>query len=301
MRDASVGFQCPECVKEGARTVRAVKTVAGGRPSANPGIVTKVLLGINVLAYLAQQNNPNITYRFGGFGGPNRFPYDPATLHGTATGEYYRLITEAFLHVSVLHIAFNMYLLYILGLQLEHALGRLRFAGVYLISALGGSVLSYLLGQDGIGASGAVFGLFSATFIVAKRLRMDTSQIMFLIAFNLVFSFAVKGIGYWAHIGGLVTGAAVTAVLVFAPHGPRRNLLQGAGLVGITAVLAVLALVRTHQLAPELTRLQGLATTQASAAGRSAESPSAAAAGSAPSSRSGSTISRSTSSISKLR
>lgn len=299
MRDASVGFQCPECVREGARTVRTPKTVAGGRVSASPGIVTKILLGINVLAYLAQQNNyESVTSRFGGF---DLIRYRDGTIHGAATGEYYRLITEAFLHVNMLHIAFNMYLLYVLGRQLEAAMGRLRFAGVYLISALGGSVLSYQLGQNGIGASGAVFGLFAATFIVAKRLRVDTSQITFLILFNLVFSFAAKGIGYWAHIGGLITGAAITAILIFVPRGPRRDVIQGVGVGAVVALLLAMALTRTHSLQPA--RRLGLPQfAQAPpVAGWNADSAVATTAASAPSSRSGSTISRSATSISMLR
>lgn len=300
MRDASVGFQCPECVKEGASNVRVATTVAGGRISANSGIVTKVLVAINVVAYLAQQGNANVTFRFGGFGGPFRFPYDPASVHGTATGEYYRLITEAFLHVSVLHIAFNMYLLYVLGLQLENSLGRLRFAGVYLISALGGSVLSYLLGQDGIGASGAVFGLFSATYIVARKLRLDTSQITFLIAFNLIFSFVAKGIGYWAHIGGLLTGALVTVILIYVPRGPRRNVIQGASLVVLVGALMALAVARTHSLRTSPGFAQA-PSQLGSGTGRSADNPAAASAGSVPRSTSGNTISRSPASISRLR
>jgi len=113
MIPASVGFQCPECVREGNKTVRQARTVFGGRVSSDPGWVTKVLIGVNVVAYVLQQTVSGFTSRYFDIGA---FPPPPLDAQiGVASGEYYRLITSAFLHGSILHIALNMYALYLLG------------------------------------------------------------------------------------------------------------------------------------------------------------------------------------------
>jgi membrane associated rhomboid family serine protease len=175
---------------------------------------------------------------------------------GVAQGEYYRLLTSAFLHEPGLsgfgpaHIIFNMWALVLVGPALEKLLGRARFLALYLISALGGAVLFYLLvapGEPAIGASGAIFGLFGAWFVVARKLRIDARSIIFLIVINLVISFVVPNIAWQDHIGGLIAGGVLTAAYAYAPRN-NRALVQAAATAALLAVLIVAVVVRTHQL-----------------------------------------------------
>lgn len=253
MRTASVGFQCPECVKEGAKTVRQARTVFGGRVGAD-AIVTKVLVGINVVAFVAQLASSAVTRDFEMLG--------LAVMYGH---DYYRLVTSAFLHSPdfLLHIAFNMYALLMFGSHVERLLGGVRFAVLYLAAALGGSVATLLFLSPltpSLGASGAVFGLFGAFFVMAHRLRADTSQILLMIGINLAIGFAAgRYINNYAHIGGLVTGAAVAFVYTRVPRGRSQAAIQYAGAAVIVAALAIVSVVRTNALVqdppPEVDRI----------------------------------------------
>jgi membrane associated rhomboid family serine protease len=143
-----------------------------------------------------------------------------------------------------------MWALVLVGPALERLLGRLRFLAVYLFSALGGSVMFYLLApvnELGLGASGAIFGLFGAWFVVSRRLRVDSRAIVFLIVLNLGLSFAVSGIAWQAHVGGLLTGGLLTAAYAYAPRN-RRALVQISATVVVAVVLVVAVLTRNHQL-----------------------------------------------------
>ena len=254
LRSAPVGQQCVECVKEGGRTVRQPTAVFGGR-AVSGAVVTYTLVALNVAFYLAEWAYPKIVDYLALISGSG---YDP-TIHevvGVAHGQYYRLITSAFLHepglsgFGPLHIIFNMWALILVGPALERLLGRLRFLAVYLLSALGGAVLFYLLApvhEWGLGASGAIFGLFGAYFVVARRLRVDSRSIVFLIVLNLVISFAVAGIAWQAHVGGLLTGGLLTAAYAYAPRN-QRTLVQAGATVAVVAVLVIAVLARTHQL-----------------------------------------------------
>jgi membrane associated rhomboid family serine protease len=243
-----------ECIGAGNRGVRRSATVFGGRPTAGSA-VTYTLVGLNILLYLVEWIYPRIVdYLF--LVGNAR----DATLHqqvGIAQGQYYRLITSAFLHEPGLsgfgpaHIIFNMWALVLVGPALEKALGRVRFAALYLLSALGGAVLFYLLVppyQAALGASGAIFGLFGAWFVVARRLRVDARSIIFLIVINLVISFAVPNIAWQDHVGGLLTGGLLTAAYAYAPR-QRRALVQAGATIAVVAVLVIAVIVRDHQLA----------------------------------------------------
>ncbi len=249
MTAASVGFQCPDCVRAGSRSVRAARTTFGGRVSAKDNAVTLGLIGVNVAVFLlaAATNAAALTSAV------------PTTLHDrfslvgalVAHGEYYRLLTSAFLHYGPLHIAFNMYALWLFGQELERLYGRLRFIGLYLVSALGGSVLAYLIidPRAGLaGASGAVFGLFGAYFVTARKIGVSTGGILALVGINLVLGFVIPGIGWQAHVGGLITGTAMAAVLAYAPRGPRQWLMQLIGTLVITVLLCLLVLLRTAAL-----------------------------------------------------
>ncbi len=143
-----------------------------------------------------------------------------------------------------------MWALIVVGPALERVLGRVRFLSVYLVSALAGSVLYYLIAQadaPALGASGAIFGLFGAWFVMARRLRMDSRQIVGLIVLNLAIGFFVSGIGWQAHVGGLIAGAALTAAYAYAPR-QNRTLIQVAATAAILALLIVGVVVRDYQL-----------------------------------------------------
>jgi membrane associated rhomboid family serine protease len=249
MIDASVGFQCPECVREGNSNVRRARTSFGGRLSDNAGYVTKVLIGVNVAVFLVQMVSASFTQRFELIGA---FPPPPnVAFEGVADGQYYRLLTAAFMHGGYLHIGFNMYALFLFGPPLEAALGRARFTVLYLASALGGSAASYAFNvpqQASLGASGAVFGLLGAFFIVNRKLGRNNSGLLVLVVINLAIAFVPNSnIDWRAHVGGLLTGTLITAVLAYAPRS-RRTLVQAAGSGAILLVVVALIVWRTAAL-----------------------------------------------------
>jgi membrane associated rhomboid family serine protease len=253
LREAPVGHQCVECINEGSRTTRRPATVFGGR-LAEGARVTYTLVALNVVMYLVEWVYPKIVDYLALVG-----RLGDLTLHqqiGVAVGQEYRLITSAFLHEPGLsgfgpaHIIFNMWALLLLGPALERAFGGLRFLAIYLVSALGGAVFFYLLVppyQSALGASGAIFGLFGAWFVVARRLKVDPRGIIGLIVINLVFSFVVAGIAWQDHVGGLITGGLLTAAYAYAPR-QNRALVQVGATIVIVAVLVIAVLVRTHQI-----------------------------------------------------
>ena len=240
MIPASVGFQCPECVREGNKDVRRATTVFGGRVTDNPGYVSKVLIGINVVAFVLQLAvGKTVEHHFWLIGGPATDPVIQETV-GVADGEFWRLLTAAFLHGGIVHLALNMYAIYLFGPPLEAALGRLRFIVLYLVSALGGSALSYAFAHPttpSLGASGAVFGLLGAYLVVGRRLNKDTTSVMVLLALNFAYGFLVPRIDWRAHLGGLIAGALCAAAFAYAPAS-RRTAIQ----VGGVAAVIVLAL-----------------------------------------------------------
>lgn len=242
MRPASVGFQCPECVAEGAKTVRQGRTVFGGRVSGDTSRVSITIIALNVAVYvLGLLSARSLAPEFGNLSGPARFG-PGGELQGVEAGQVYRLITAAFLHGGLFHLLMNMFALAQLGPVLESALGRVRFLALYLLSALGGSTLSFLVsdrGTLGVGASGAIFGLFGAYYIVVRRLGGETRSIVTLLAVNLVITFAVPIIDWRAHLGGLVTGAVVAAAMAYAPRGERRDLVQAGACAGVLALIVL--------------------------------------------------------------
>jgi membrane associated rhomboid family serine protease len=240
MHDAAVGHQCDDCVRDGAKTVRQPKTTFGGREYAAKPVITYALIAINVVMFLLESVSPGLKSEL--------VLFAPAV----ADGDLYRLVTSAFMHYGVAHLLFNMYALWVIGPPLEKWLGGLRFTALYALSALGGSVLVYLLSSLGAataGASGAVFGLFGASFVVGKRLNLDTRWVIGLIAINLAFTFVIPLLGgqqisWQGHIGGLVTGAAITAAYAYAPR-ERRTLIQVSATVGLIVLFAALIWWRT--------------------------------------------------------
>ncbi|MGV9561599.1 rhomboid family intramembrane serine protease [Streptomyces sp. NPDC003480] len=260
MREAAVGHQCVECVKEGARSIRQARTAFGGRITTAP-VVTYVLIGLNVLAYLGELVRPAIVDRFAmlgaGLRGPDgghylwQYPYPPE-LHaeGVVGGQWERLLTGAFLHLppaqgtfGILHIVMNMVSLWNIGRVVEAQLGRVRYIALYLLSALGGSVLVLLIapGNPTIGASGAIFGLGAAYYVMARRLGADMSTVNRYMAGLLLWLLISAGLTSWqGHLGGLLAGGVVTLAYAYVPRGPRRGLIQAAACGGLLVLLVLL-------------------------------------------------------------
>ncbi|MFI2431606.1 rhomboid family intramembrane serine protease [Streptomyces sp. NPDC018693] len=253
MISASVGFQCPECVRGGSGTGHAPganqpRTLAGGTIAADPHLVTKILIGINLAVFIAGMANSSFLDRLVQVGQWPPAPFTPT--EGVAEGQWYLLLTSMFAHEAIWHIAFNMLGLWWLGGPLEAALGRARFIALYLVSGLSGSALTYLLADPNtgtLGASGAIFGLFGATAVLMRRMRYDMRPIIALLAINLVFTFGFSGIAWQAHIGGLVAGAVIGYAMVHAPR-ERRALVQYGTCALVLASVVVITLLRTAQL-----------------------------------------------------
>jgi membrane associated rhomboid family serine protease len=238
MRDAAVGHQCAECVSAGAKSVPQPRVRSGGRWGSTTPVVTFVLIAINVVAFVVQKASSRVAADF--------VMWSPAVAHG----ELYRLLTSAFLHSGITHILFNMFALYVVGPPLEMWLGRVRFAALYLLSALGGSVLIYLfspLNVPTLGASGAVFGLFAATFVVGRKVNVDIRWVVIMIAINLVITFTVPSISWQGHLGGLATGGVVALAYAYAPTKNRIPVQVGAT-VAVIALFVALIWWRTSNL-----------------------------------------------------
>jgi membrane associated rhomboid family serine protease len=241
MRDAAVGHQCEECVRGGAKAVRQPRP-----PQRTTPVITYGLIAINVVMFALETVSSGVQSEL--------VLRSPAV----ANGDLYRLLTSAFMHYGPTHLLFNMYALFIVGPPLEVWLGRLRFGALYALSALGGSVLVYLvspLNAATAGASGAVFGLFGASFVVGKRLNLDVRWVVGLIVINLAFTFVIplmggQNISWQGHIGGLVTGALVAAAYAYAPR-ERRTVIQVSVTVAVLVVFALLIWWRTSELLTE--------------------------------------------------
>ena len=204
MHQASVGFHCPECTKSGKQKVYTRANMG----VLNRPVVTQILIGINALVFLAGIDGGNSFSRGGG-----RFFVDGA-LFGplVADGEVWRILTAGFLHAGLIHIGFNMLLLFQLGSILEPAVGRARFAAVYFTSLLCGSFGVLLLDPNAatVGASGAVFGLMGAMFIAQRSRGFGslTSGVGPIIVVNLLITFSIPNISIGGHVGGLAGGLA---------------------------------------------------------------------------------------------
>jgi membrane associated rhomboid family serine protease len=244
MTPTPVGMRCPECANQRTRVVRNPTGTPGG--SATPA--TYALIAINVVVFLIE-----LATGAGGLsaGPASKFFVDFALFGpSVAEGEWYRLLTSGFLHVSIIHIGFNMFLLLVLGRLLEPALGTPRFLVLYFASLLAGSFGALVVEPNAltVGASGAVFGLAGAVFVIARGRGMDAlaGEIGFLIVFNLVWSFVGSNISVGGHIGGLV-GGVICALLIVAGEkgmlGRNHRLLELAAMaaVGVVAFLGALA------------------------------------------------------------
>ncbi|WP_123524883.1 rhomboid family intramembrane serine protease [Streptomyces sp. 840.1] len=254
MVSASVGFQCPDCVRQGSGTGHSPaaarpRTIAGGSIAADPRLITKILLGINLAVFVAVLANSALVDDLVLLGRANFYYGGPP--EGVAEGQWYRLVTSMFLHQEVWHIAFNMLGLWWLGGPLEAALGRARFIALYMLSGLAGSALTYWLAapnQPSLGASGAIFGLLGATAVLMRRLNYNMRPVFALLAINLIITFNPwGGIAWQAHVGGLIAGTLIAIGMVHAPR-ERRNLVQYGTCAAALVVVVLIVLLRTASL-----------------------------------------------------
>ncbi len=227
-----VGMRCPECARERTKVTRITPGIHLGRAPA-----TYVLIAINVIAFIAEIGGGATLTSGGGS------IYFDGALNGpkVAAGEWYRIVTAGFLHAGIFHIAFNMFALYILGSLLEPGIGTPRFLAVYFVSLLAGSFGALLVTPDAftVGASGAVFGVMSAAFIVARHRGVEqlAGQIGFYIIINIFFTIGVRGISIGGHFGGLIAGALCGLLIVFAERRARRPVeLEVLGMVALGAL-----------------------------------------------------------------
>jgi membrane associated rhomboid family serine protease len=225
MVQAAVGFHCPDCTQQARGTTVSARQLLETKP-----VVTYSLIAVNVVFFLGAlvtatglggqaslwQLPSGGLADWGMLLGLGRFP--DGELHGVATGEWWRLVTGGFLHAGILHIGMNMLVLWLLGTQLERAIGPLRFACLYLTSLLAGSLGVLLIDPTAptVGASGAVFGLMGAAFIFQRSRGIDPwrSGLGGLIILNLLLTFALPGISKGGHLGGLI-GGAVAGIAMF--------------------------------------------------------------------------------------
>ena len=270
MRSAAVGFQCPDCVRSGNKDVRQARTVFGATAAAGAAapVVTITLIILNFAVYAAEVLNHSVVDRLSllpdALRGPNGTLYEPMPpppgFHaiGVAHGEWYRLLSSAFVHAlpsappfGPAHILFNMLSLWMFGVVLERHLGRLRFLAAYLLSALGGAVLCYFLVapySQTIGASGAIFGLIGLYFVLSRKLHFDPVGAQRQLVFAVVWLVAASKVTSWqGHLGGLLTGAAIGLVIAYAPRA-RQSAVQAAGLTVILALLLGAIVFRTSAL-----------------------------------------------------
>lgn len=238
MTPTPVGMRCPECSKQRTRVTAGSAAFGGTRAPA-----TVVLIVLNVAAFLAE-----IAGGGGGLGGSSGAVIDDLGLRGAsvANGEWYRLISGGFLHAGLLHIGFNMFALFILGGLLEPAIGTPRFLALYFASLFAGAFGALALtdpGQVTVGASGAIFGLFGAAFLIARGRGLDAiaSQLGFLLLINLALTFGVRGISVGGHLGGLAGGLLCALVIVAGERGTLGSRRLPAELLAMSAV-AVLSI-----------------------------------------------------------
>jgi membrane associated rhomboid family serine protease len=237
MTSTPVGMRCPECARQ--RTQVRNPTGAAGRSDAP---VTYAVIAVCVVAFLAEMVSGGAS---GLDGGGKLIREGGLFAGGVADGEWYRIITSAFLHAGLLHLGFNMFALYILGTLLEPAIGSLRFAGIYVASILAGSLGVLVINPDtiSVGASGGIFGLMAAAFLIARDRGLDelASQIGFFVVLNLAITFTVPNISIGAHIGGLIGGVIASMIVIGVD---RRGLPNGRRIeLGVLVALCAVAFV----------------------------------------------------------
>src|SRR5262245_30431175 len=236
MTSTPVGMRCPECAREKTK-VRvgsgAFSPTAGGMPA------TWALIAINVIVYIVEVAGGGPTGA-----GDNGSRIRDAGIHGPsiADGDWWRVVTGGFLHAGILHLALNMYVLYIAGQILEPGIGTPRFLGIYFVSLLAGSLGALLVDPNTVtvGASGAIFGLMAGVIVVARGRGVDelAQQFGLFVVLNLVLTFSVSGISVGGHIGGLVGGAVAAALVILVERRMKSSQSYVFELVAIVLMIA---------------------------------------------------------------
>jgi membrane associated rhomboid family serine protease len=249
LRDASVGQQCVECVGEGRRTTRRPATLTGGRLGDRP-VLVYLLIAVNVLVFAIT------AVQAGSIAGNTNSPLFDAWVMwplAVANGEWWRIVTSGFLHIGFIHIAVNMLSLWMIGRDLERVLGKLRFAAVYFLSLIGGSVAVLLFAAPNSGTAGAstaLYGLLGCYLVAVVRLKLDPRSILVTLALNVFLTFSL-GLSVQGHFGGLVVGAIAMAAIVYAPV-RNRSRWQAGTLAALFLVLVLISVTRAVQLMSSL-------------------------------------------------
>jgi membrane associated rhomboid family serine protease len=238
MTPTPVGMRCPECSRQKTQ-VRTMRTI-----SSDPQ-VTYAIIAINVIVFVAQ-----IATGGGGFDATSGSVYRNGALFGplVAAGDWWRIVTSGFLHAGLLHIAFNMYFVYFLGTMLEPAIGKVRFAALYVVSLLGGSFGALILSFNSptVGASGAAFGILAGAIVLMRSRGINPmeSGLVMLLVLNLGITFLLPGISKGGHIGGIIAGG-IAALLLFHVGERQRGLREAAlgATILLGAILAVACVV----------------------------------------------------------
>lgn len=247
LREASVGYQCVDCVAEGGRAQRYATSVAGARP-AGRDLVVPLLIAINVAVFVVTVVQAG---SLGNNASAELFRQWALAPIAVVDGDVWRLLTSGFLHFGPIHLVLNMLVLWIIGRDLETVLGPSRFLAVYLVSLLGGSATVFALEQVRsltAGASGAIYGLMGALLMVLLRLRRSPGPALFIIGINVVITFTVPGISLYGHLGGLVFGTIVAAAMVYAPR-DRRPPVQIGAVAALVAIAVAVVVLRYAQFA----------------------------------------------------
>jgi len=229
---AAVGVHCPECTAQARASAPRTRSplARAFRPGSRTPVVTYSIAAVTIAVFVLQLLLGDVV--------TNALLYWPPLT----TVEPWRMLTAALVHSdsSFFHILFNMYSLLVLGPLLEGLVGRARFAWIYVLSAFGGSlaVLYLAPGQAVVGASGAIFGMLGAFFVIQRRLGGRSTQLIVLIALNLAIGFVVPGISWQAHVGGLVVGAIAALIMLRTRRVDQRRQTL---LLSAFALLLVLA------------------------------------------------------------
>lgn len=268
MVSAPVGFQCRDCVAAGLRQTRQNQAAYGGTRSAHPSLTSIVLMAVNVavwtLVLLTGGNSSRWVEWLGIRPSGTCFTADATSFFpgatqaqcatvagafwapGVSDGAWWQIITSGFTHVEPLHIGFNMLALWILGPQLETAIGRTRFLAIYLLSLVGGSVAVVWLSESyslTLGASGAVFGLIGALLVIGHKVHANIQPLLIWLGINVVVSLWGSGVSWQGHLGGLIGGAIASVIIAYAPR-QNRTTVQAVSLAALGLVMLITIVAR---------------------------------------------------------
>src|SRR5450759_2649009 len=250
---ASVGIRCPEHSGKPQGVEKVTRTVRRAHYEGSGALVTRTLIAINIVVYLTTVATG------GGINSDRGTIYEHGVLFGpsVASGDYWRLLTSAFMHYGPVHLGMNMLILWFVGVPLEERMGRGRFLLLYLTAGLAGAAGAILVSPCVLtaGASGAIFGLFGAGLVLERQgVSLFGRWLFAVVIINLAFTFGASGISIGGHIGGLVGGAL--AMLGLSRFGRTHALYGRAGALGygmlltVAAVSVVLAILAAPQSCP---------------------------------------------------